>query len=45
MLHPGKLPMCQIWQVPRWQIQDGCPHGKKPCGMPAWPADYPVAGQ
>ena len=45
MLHPGKLPMCQIWKLPRWQVQDGCLHGKKPCGMLLWPIDCPVAGQ
>ena len=40
MLHPGKLPMCQIWKPRRWEIQDGCTHGIKPCGMPSWPTDY-----
>ena len=25
----------QIWQIPRWQKQDGCFHSKKPCGMAA----------
>ena len=29
------LPMLAIWQTPRWQKQDGCFHGKNPCGMAA----------
>ena len=31
----------QIWQIPRWQKQDGCFHGKKPCGMAA---SSPIVG-
>ena len=31
----------QIWQIPQWYKQDGCSHGKKPCGMVA---SSPIAG-